>query len=48
MIIEPTSAAALAAIDHVRDDHNSRDETIVCMLTGSGIKTMSEISKILS
>jgi threonine synthase len=49
MIIEPTSAAALAAIDHMRNDEKIRkDETIVCMLTGSGIKTMSEISRILS
>jgi len=48
MIIEPTSAAALAAIPHLIDHETRRDETIVCMLTGSGIKTMSEISGILS
>lgn len=49
MIIEPTSAAALAAIDHMRsDEETGKDETIVCMLTGSGTKTTPEISKILS
>ena len=49
MIIEPTSAAALAAIDHLSNDHKTiGDETVVCILTGSGIKTTSEISNILS
>jgi threonine synthase len=49
MIIEPTSAAALAAVERMRNDEKVRkDETTVCMLTGSGIKTLSEISEVLS
>jgi threonine synthase len=49
LIIEPTSAAALAAVERMRDDDRvDSDESIVCMLTGSGTKTISEISKIVS
>jgi threonine synthase len=49
LIIEPTSAAALAAIERMRnDDRVKNDETIVCLLTGSGIKTISEIATAIS
>jgi threonine synthase len=45
LIIEPTSAAALAAVERMRkEDRVENDEIIVCMLTGSGIKTISEIT----
>lgn len=48
MLIEPTSAAALAAIERmVSSQMVDTDETIVCMLTGSAMKTLSEISKCL-
>jgi threonine synthase len=47
LIIEPTSAASLAALEKLRDDGKvGREEVIVPMLTGSGIKTLSEISKV--
>src|SRR5208282_6653587 len=49
LIIEPTSAASLAALEKLKDDGKvGKKETIVVMLTGSGIKTLSEISKILA
>jgi threonine synthase len=48
IIIEPTSAAALAATEQMINDRKvNPDETIVCMLTGSGIKTLTEISDCL-
>jgi len=49
LIIEPTSAASLAAVEKLKvDGRIGREETIVPMLTGSGIKTLSEISKVLA
>jgi threonine synthase len=49
LIIEPTSAASLAALEKLKDDGKvGKEETIVPMLTGSGIKTLSEISKVLT
>jgi threonine synthase len=49
LIIEPTSAASLAALEKLKEDGRvGREETIVPMLTGSGIKTLSEISKVLN
>jgi threonine synthase len=49
LIIEPTSAAALAAVERMKNDERvDNDETIVCLLTGSGIKTISEISMLVS
>ena len=49
LIIEPTSAASLATVEKLKiDGRIGREETIVPMLTGSGIKTLSEISKVLA
>jgi threonine synthase len=49
LIIEPTSASALAAVERLKKSMGvDRDETIVCLLTGSGIKTISEISEAIS
>jgi threonine synthase len=49
LIVEPTSAASLAALEKLKDDGRvGREETVVAMLTGSGIKTLSEVSKVLN
>jgi len=49
LIIEPTSAASLAALERLKGDGRvGKKGTIVVMLTGSGIKTLSEISKVLA
>jgi threonine synthase len=48
LIIEPTTAAVLAAVERMRNDRRVESyETIVSMMTGSGIKTVSEIAKAL-
>jgi threonine synthase len=48
IIIEPTSAAALAATEQMINDRKvNSDENLVCMLTGSGMKTLTEISDCL-
>jgi threonine synthase len=48
LLIEPTSAAALAAVEELKNEGKAEDdETIVCMLTGSGMKTISEVSSLV-
>jgi threonine synthase len=48
VIVEPTSAASLAALGKLKDEGSvGEDERIVVMLTGSGLKALSEISKVL-
>ena len=48
LIIEPTNAASLAALEKLKDDGKvGKEETIVPIITGSGLKTLSEISKVL-
>jgi threonine synthase len=40
LIIEPTSAAALAAVEQVRHGDRIESETIVCMLAGPNFEFM--------